>query len=1074
MIRGHDGRRRMMTVTRHGKRRTIPARTDLRFRGGMHGQATIDVAGLERGLRQALQGEVRFDAASKGMYASDASNFRQVPIGVVVPKTLDDIVATHQVCARFGAPILNRGGGTSLSGETVNYAVVIDNSKYLTRTGEVDVDRRLVTAEPGVINEELNRTTGEHNLVFGPDPSSHSRCTIGGNIGNNSCGVHSVQAQIFGPGPRTSDNTHALEVVTYDGARFWVGNNEEDKIDQIIAAGGRKGEIYAKLRDLRDHYAEAIRKGYPPVEKLPRRVSGYNLDELLPEKGFNVARALVGTESTCVTVLQSILMLTPALFHRTTVVVQYDSIADAAEHVTEITERFKPVGLEAIDHNLIEDQRRAGSHLHEIEELPRAGHGAWLLVQFGADDPGTSVATAEAFATWLTTEKGYAADRVVISKSTQEGGNSEELWEIREAGLAATAFPPDGKDHWPGWEDSAVPPEHCGAYLRKLGQLLTKYGLTGQFYGHLGQGCIHGRYSFDLRSARGIAAYRAFLEEAADLVVSYGGSLSGEHGDGQQRAELLVKQYGEDLIEAMREFKRIWDPQWKMNPGKVVDPYRLDEDLKLGTSYNPPRPEVKFAYKQDGGDFAHAALRCVGVGKCRVPQAEQTMCPSYQVTREEKHTTRGRARLLFEMLQGEVITDGWQSKQVFDALDLCLACKGCTNDCPVNVDMPTYKAEFLYHHYKSPRRWRPRYAYAFGFIDQAARLASRVPEVANLATHAPGIAKLAKLAAGIDPRRPLPSFAPMSLQQWFRQRGGTNNPGGRPVVLFPDTFNNYFHTQVGVACVEAIEAAGWQVIMPDKHICCGRPLYDYGFLDMAERYLHNVLGTLREHIRAGTPIVGMEPSCLAVFKDELPKILPHDDDAARLAGNAYHFGEFFQTFDIEPPKLRGHALLWGHCHHRATGGIDPEQQVLEKMGLDVEPVSGGCCGLAGSWGFENGKYDISLACGEQALLPAVRGASEDTVVVANGFSCKTQIEDADTGRHPLHLGQVMKLARDAAGSARGGGPPERRNLPGRPRPPMRQRAARIAVAGAAAAAAALAARAAAAGVGATRRGSRLG
>ncbi len=553
--------------------------------------------------------------------------------------------------------------------------------------------------------------------------------------------------------------------------------------------------------------------------------------------------------------------------------------------------------------------------------------------------------------------------------SAQDGGQSEDLWRIREAGLAATAFPPDGKDHWPGWEDSAVPPARCGDYLRDLQALLARHGLNGQFYGHIGQGCIHGRYSFDLRTAPGIAGYRRFMEEAADLVVSYGGSLSGEHGDGQQRAELLVREYGPELMQAMREFKRIWDPAGKMNPGKVVDAYRLDENLRLGIGYNPPRPEVKFAYREDGGDFAHAALRCVGVGKCRVPRAQETMCPSYQATREEKYTTRRRARLLFEMLQGEVITDGWQSREVFDALDLCLACKGCTNDCPVNADMPTYKAEFLYHHYKSGRRWRPRYAYAFGFIDQAARAAALMPGVVNFCLQAPGLSRLAKLAAGVDPRRPLPTFAPVTLQQWFRQRGGSRNPDGRPVVLFPDTFNNHLHTQVGVACVEAIEAAGWRVIMPVGHMCCGRPLYDYGFLDAAERYLRQVLGVLRDYVRAGIPVVGMEPSCLAVFKDEMVKMLPHDDDAQRLADLACHFGEFFTRYGIDPPRLSGRALLWGHCHHRATGGIDPEQQVLADMGLDVRPLSGGCCGLAGSWGFEQGKYDISMDCGGRPCRP---------------------------------------------------------------------------------------------------------
>ncbi|MBO0692047.1 MAG: FAD-binding protein, partial [Acidimicrobiaceae bacterium] len=947
---------------------------------------------------------------------------------------------THRVCARYGAPILNRGGGTSLSGETVNYAVVIDNSKYLTGIGETDVERRTVTVEPGAINEEVNVRTGDRNLVFGPDPSTHSRCTIGGNVGNNSCGVHSVQSQLYGPGPRTSDNVAALEVCTYEGDRFWVGVGEESQLDEIIAAGGRKGEIYRRLRDLRDRYADAIRKGIPDVATLPRRVSGYNLDELLPEKGFNVARALVGTEGTCATVLQATLMLTPALLHRTLVVVAYPDICDAGEHVQEIVDQFRPIGLEALDDVLIHDQRELRMNLDDLEELPRPGK-AWLLVQFGADDPGQSEDRAHHLVEWLL-GRGYDPDRVVVMRSKQDGGNAEDIWTIREGGLGSTAFPPDGEDHWPGWEDSAVPPHAVGHYARDLKRLYAEHGLHGAFYGHFAQGCIHSRISFDLRSPEGVQGYRSFLEDAADLVVSYGGTLSGEHGDGQQRAELLKKQYGHDLMAAMREFKLIWDRQWRMNPGKVVDPFRLDEDLKLGVAYNPPRAKTKFAYKEDGGDFAHAALRCVGIGKCRVPEATQTMCPSYQVTREETHSTRGRAHLLFEMLKGEVITDGWQSREVYDALDLCLACKGCTNDCPVSVDMPTYKAEFLYHHYKGLRRWRPRYAFAFGFIDQAARLAGEVPELANLATQAPGIARVAKAVAGIDQRRRLPTFAPMTLQRWFARRGGTTNPHGRPVVLFPDTFNNNLHTQVGVSCVEAIEAAGWQVIIPQGHLCCGRPLYDYGLLDAAERYLRRVTSQLAEHARRGVPIVGMEPSCLAVFRDELPKMLPHDDDAQRVADHVLHFGEFFERYGLAVARLEGKALLWGHCHHRATGGVGTEEAVLERMGLEVDSVTGGCCGLAGSWGFEKGKYEISMDCGEQALLPAVREADESTVVVANGFSCKTQIASSDVRRRALHLGEVIQLAHSVG---RLSGRPEDQLDEGRPAPGTLRRATRTAL-----------------------------
>ncbi|MEU6521273.1 FAD-linked oxidase C-terminal domain-containing protein [Streptomyces sp. NPDC046924] len=1039
----------MAKATRRTERE-VPAKTDPGIAGPPRARQTIDVGKLERALRKAVEGEVRFDTGTLGLYAQDASNFRQVPVGVVVPRTLDDVVAVHRICHRFGAPVLNRGGGTSLSGETVNEAVVIDHSKYLTAIGEIDPDRRLVTCEPGVINEELNRHTGAHGLIFGPDPSTHSRCVIGGNIGNNSCGIHSVQSQLYGPGPRTSDNVEALEIVTYDGARFWVGVDEEERLDEIIAAGGRKGEIYAALRDLRDKYADAIRAGFPSEKQVPRRVSGYNLDELLPERGFNVARALVGTESTCATVLRAVLKLTPALLQRTTVVVEYDDLADAAEHCEEIVERWRPIGLEALDDELIRDQQEQNMNLEDIKELPRRGGGAWLVVQFGADTTEESVDRAHRFIAWLTDDKGYARDRIRVARSTQEGGTSEHLWAIREGGLGSTAFPPDGKDHWPGWEDSAVPPDRLGEYVRKLREVMDRHGIKGAMYGHFGQGCIHCRLSFDLRTADGLATYRAFIEDAADLVVALGGSVSGEHGDGQQRGELLEKQYGPELVRAMREFKAVWDPQAKMNPGKVIDPYRMDENLKLGTDYNPPRTPLKFAYPEDGGDFAHATLRCVGIGKCRVPRAETTMCPSYQVTREEKHTTRGRARLLYEMLKGDVITDGWQSKEVKDALDLCLACKGCTNDCPVNVDMPTYKAEFLHHHYKSARRWRPRHAYAFGFIDRTARIASRVPELANLATRTPGLSRLTKLVAGIDRRRPLPRFAPMTLQDWFARRGGTANPTGRPVVLFPDTFNNHFHTQVGVACVEAIEAAGWRVVMPEQHLCCGRPLYDYGFLDAAERYLRRVLDVLRPELRAGTPVVGMEPSCLAVFKDELPKLLPHDDDAERLTRNAYHFAEFFQTFGIRPPALDGKALLWGHCHQRATGGTDPDRRLLEEMGLEVDDLRGGCCGLAGSWGFESGKYEISLDCGEQALLPAVRDAGEDCLVVADGFSCKTQIEDAGTGRRALHVAEVMKLARETReareqGARAASGRPEEGG-PSRPAPPWHERVLRVSVA----------------------------
>jgi Fe-S oxidoreductase len=578
----------------------------------------------------------------------------------------------------------------------------------------------------------------------------------------------------------------------------------------------------------------------------------------------------------------------------------------------------------------------------------------------------------------------------------------EHVWQVREAGLGATAFLPGKPDTYEGWEDSAVPPERIGDYLRDLGKLATKFGYESAMYGHYGNGCIHARWNFDLSSKPGLAKYRAFVEEGADLVVSYGGSISGEHGDGQSRAELLPKMFGPELIEAFREFKSIWDPDWKMNPGKVVDPYPLDSNIRLGPdTFNPPQVDSHFAFLKDKGSFAHAATRCVGVGKCRHTDGG-VMCPSFMVTREEMHSTRGRAHLLWEMLNGEELTM-WRDEAVDEALDLCLSCKGCTNDCPVSVDLPTLKAEYLSHRYQG--RLRPRPAYAFGLIDQAARLASQVPGLANAATKTP----LFKLAAGIHPERHVPEFAPMTLKHWFASRP-LRNGGGRRVLLWADTFTNYLEPEVGIAAVEALEDAGFHVVIPQGHLCCGRPLYDYGMLDLAEAYLRRVLDTLRDEIRAGTPLVGVEPSCVAVFKDELLKLWPMNQDAQRLSKQTHHFADFLTSCaeDWEPPPLHRKALLHGHCHQQATGGTEPDQQLLERMGVEVEVLDSGCCGMAGSFGYEADKYDVSMRIGELKLLPRVRAAGAETVIVSDGFSCRGQL--AAVGKTPLHLAEVLQRA----------------------------------------------------------------
>jgi Fe-S oxidoreductase len=598
-----------------------------------------------------------------------------------------------------------------------------------------------------------------------------------------------------------------------------------------------------------------------------------------------------------------------------------------------------------------------------------------------------------------------------------------KLWDIRESGLGATAFIPGEDDHWEGWEDAAVPPDRLGSYLRGFRDLLNRHEYRTALYGHFGDGCVHCRIDFDLRSPGGIRKWRAFLDEAADLVLEHGGSLSGEHGDGQSRGELLEKMYGPELLAAFSEFKAIWDPDNRMNPHKVVDPYPIVSNMKLGTGYNPPEPRTHFAYPEDGGSFAHAALRCVGAGKCR-DTSSGTMCPSYMVTLDERHTTRGRSRLLYELLQGDVITDGFRSHEVHEALDLCLSCKGCKGDCPVSVDMATYKAEFLSHHYK--RRLRPRPAYAMGLIPLHARLAAITPGLVNAVSRAPVLGRAVKWAGGISPEREMPPFARQTFKAWFGRRGVVN-PQGPPVVLFCDTFNNFLHPETMKAAVEAIEDAGLRVIVPRGELCCGRPLYDYGMLDTARLFWRRILAALGPQIRSGVHVVGVEPSCVASFRDELPNLLPYDEDAKRLSLQTLTLAELLRDHapdGWEPPRLDRKAIVHRHCHHQATMGFDADRELLERMGLDFEVLDSGCCGMAGSFGFERDHYEISVKIGERKLLPAVREAAGDTLVIADGFSCKSQIAEL-TGRRALHVAQVMRMAREHGPHGPSGTRPER-------------------------------------------------
>jgi FAD/FMN-containing dehydrogenase/Fe-S oxidoreductase len=988
------------------------------------GFAQLDASALADSLRKHIQGEVRFDRGARALYATDGSNYRQAPIGVVLPRDADDVLATVALCREFGAPLLCRGGGTSLAGQCCNVAVILDFSKYMARILEIDPVRRIARVQPGVILDHLRAAAEQHHLTFAPDPATHDRCTLGGMIGNNSCGVHSVMAG------KTDDNIEALEILTYDGVRLTVGATSNEEIAQIVQQGGRRAEIYTRLQSVAATYGDLVRQRFP---NIPRRVSGFNLNYLLPENGFHVARALVGSEGTCATILEATCRLVESPPERVLLVVAYPDIYQCADHVPEIMSH-KPIGLEGFDDLLVGYTRTKGINSEGLALLPEGG--GWLLIEFGSD----TALEAESEARGLMQSLARSPNPPNMSLYTDRQ-QAQRVWEVRESSLGVTSHVPGEPLNWEGWEDSAVAPAKLGSYLRDLRKMFAAHGYKGSLYGHFGDGCVHTRINFDLQSKDGIAKFRKFMEEAADLVVSYGGSISGEHGDGQSRAELLPKMFGPELVQAFREFKSTWDPEWKMNPGKLIEPYKLDENLRLGAAYSPWEPKTNFQFPSDQGSLAQATLRCVGVGKCR-REEDGLMCPSYRATHDEEHSTRGRAHLLWEMTQGEgrndgIIADGWRSEEVKKSLDLCLACKGCKTECPVGVDVATYKSEFLSHYYEG--RLRPRSAYAFGNIDLWARAASHAPRIANLATQLPFLRDISKLIAGIPQQRSIPAFAPETFKTWFRRThksgvgeagqkalgwrsassaaiesprpDGALAPEVKSVLLWPDTFNNYFHPATAIAAVEVLEAAGFRVTIPKPHLCCGRPLYDHGMLNRAKRLLLQILDELSPEIDAGIPVIGLEPSCVAVFRDELLNLFPNDKRAQSLSRRTFLLGEFLETHapDFSLPRLDRGAILHGHCHQKSLMTMTAEEAVLRGLGIDFHSPAPGCCGMAGSFGFDPEKYDVSIAIGELELLPAVRQAPADWLIIADGFSCREQIAQS-TPRRALHLAEVLQMA----------------------------------------------------------------
>ncbi|MEU9090336.1 FAD-binding and (Fe-S)-binding domain-containing protein [Streptomyces sp. NPDC048428] len=905
----------------------------------------------------------------------DASNYRRVPLGVVAPRDADDIAAVLAVCRAHQVPVVPRGGGTSIAGQATGTGVVLDLTRHLRGIVELDAGSRTAVVQPGVVLDDLRAAAAPHGLTFGPDPSTHSRCTIGGMIGNNSCGSHSVA---WGT---TADNVHALTVARYGG-------------DTLRLERGAEGP--AGLRELVASHLALLRTGFP---ELPRRISGYALDALLPENGPDHARAFCGSEGTLGVVTEATLRLVEAPAARALAVLGYADESAAAEAAA---------GL--LPHHPLTVEGMAADLVREPAGLPRGA--AWLFAETGGATPAEARAHAERIV------RAASADAVDAAVVTDPAGQ-RALWRIREdaAGTATRMWgsPQDGvsggsSEAWPGWEDCAVPPARLGPYLRDFRALLAEHGLRGTPYGHFGDGCIHVRIDFDLLTADGVARFRRFSEDLASLVVAHGGSLSGEHGDGQARAELLPRMYGDELVALFGRFKDLWDPDGGMNPGILARPARLDENLRFDVL--PRKPvDVAFGYPHDGGDFSAAVRRCVGVAKCRTEKASgpSVMCPSFRATGEEAHSTRGRARLLHEMLAGAaggVITDGWRSTEVRDALDLCLSCKGCRSDCPVGVDMATYKAEFLHHHYR--RRLRPAAHYAMGRLPTWLRLASPFAGPLNALARVRPLATLAKRLVGIAPERTIPVLARETFTRWLGRRWGKGTvilSNDQAVVLWPDTFTNHLSPEVGRAAVRVLEAAGRTTLVPGSGLCCGLTYVSTGQLDKARRVMRRTLDRMGTSL--GDPLVVLEPSCAATLRTDLPELLPDDPRAAGLAASVHTLAQYLEKYapDWRPPRLDRPVTGQTHCHQHAVLGDDADRRLRERAGLKGE-LAGGCCGLAGNFGFERGHWEVSVACAEDQLLPAVRDAAPGTEIMADGFSCRTQLGQVG-GVRARHLAEVL-------------------------------------------------------------------
>jgi FAD/FMN-containing dehydrogenase/Fe-S oxidoreductase len=932
--------------------------------------AEASTSDLAVALRRAGLTDVDDSTRRRAEYSTDASLYRVVPRVVAFPRAIDEVAAALDVCRSMGVPLTSRGAGTSIAGNAVGTGLVLDFSRHLNHVDEIDRDTRTARIEPGIVLADLQRAARPYGLRFGPDPSTHNRCTVGGMIGNNACG-----SRALGYG-RTSDNVTALDVVTGAGERLRLA---ESAVDSSPTLSALRDVVAGNLATIRTEFG-----------RFGRQVSGYSLEHLLPERGFDVTKAFVGTEGTLGVVLGATVRLVPTPPATILVALGYADMASAADAVPALLP-FSPIAIEGLDRRIV-DVVVASRGPAAVPVLP-SGSG-WLFVELAGDTD----AELAALATGAVAVAGALDARVVT-----DAAETAALWRIREDGAGLASRPLGGKRSYSGWEDAAVPADRLGGYLRDFETLMSTHGVSGVPYGHFGDGCVHVRIDFPLDRPDGAQVFRGFLLDAAKLVASYGGSMSGEHGDGRARGELLPLMYSSAALQTFAATKAVFDPDDLLNPGVIVRPRPLDADLRLPAPHL--RQRLAFAYGEDTGDFSAAVHRCTGVGKCRADTtaAGGVMCPSYLATRDEKDSTRGRARVLQELANGTLVTGGWRAPEVRESLDLCLACKGCASDCPTGVDMATYKAEVLHQSYKG--RLRPVTHYSLGWLPRWARLAAKAPRLVNAALGSPA-AGLGKRLAGIDPRRDPPRFATRTFRRWFADHPSTV---GDPVLLWVDTFTDHFTPDVGIAAVDVLERAGFSVRIPDDELCCGLTWISTGQLERARKILRRSVTALAPSAKSGIPVVGLEPSCTAVFRSDALDLFADEHDRERagtVAAATRTLAEFLTERNVDLPDLTGvRAVAQPHCHHHAVMGWSADAALLKRAGATIESV-GGCCGLAGNFGVERGHHDVSVAVAETSLLPAVRAASDDTVLLADGFSCRTQLDQL-AGRTGIHLAQLL-------------------------------------------------------------------